>query len=85
MLQHFSPNHSLIPRRSGNSLGLKLSKFTFQTSIPCFELDLVIEVDGELLDEGEEDRLGEGTGNLVKHFLWSHLMAEIHHQLKVRR
>lgn len=35
------------------------------------------EVNRELLDEREEDRLRERTRSLVKHVLWSQLLAEV--------
>ena len=35
------------------------------------------EVHGELLDEGEEDGLGEGAGGLVKYVLGGHLLAQV--------
>ena len=51
---------------------------------PEFEVDVVREVHGELLDEGEEDWLGERAGRLVKDLLLSHLLTEVEHQGEVR-
>ena len=50
---------------------------------PNLELKAVVEVDGQLLDEGEQHGLREGAGALVEHFLQVHLLAEEHHQVEV--
>ena len=51
---------------------------------PDLELHLITQVNRQLLDEGEEHRLGEGARSLVEHILRCHLLTEEEHQVEVR-
>lgn len=58
--------------------------YTHTCTLPNLELKAVVEVDRQLLDEGEQHGLREGTGVLVEHLIQVHLLAEEHHQVEVR-